>query len=64
MSSSVGAGSSAGAKGYGFHLAGQTDAAKYRTKYKMLKKKVRQIEQVSRKGGWFSRPGSPSLREI
>lgn len=33
-------------KAYSTHLAVQTDAAKYRGKYKMLKKKVRQIEQV------------------
>jgi hypothetical protein len=34
-------------KAYSSHLAVQTDATKYRGKYKELKKKVRQIEIVS-----------------
>lgn len=34
-------------KAYSSHLAVQTDATKYRGKYKELKKKVRQIEMVS-----------------
>jgi hypothetical protein len=34
-------------KAYSSHLAVQTDATKYRGKYKELKRKVRQIEMVS-----------------
>lgn len=34
-------------KAYSSHLAIQSDAAKYRGKYKELKKKVRQIETVN-----------------
>lgn len=37
----------ASSKAYSSHLAVQTDATKYRGKYKELKKKVRQIELVS-----------------
>lgn len=48
-SSAAASGSGGGggiSKAYSSHLAIQTDAAKYRGKYKELKKKVRQIEMV------------------